>query len=176
MKEKLIIGIDPSGNFHEGKGTTGLCVLVPGTPKFKKVTTISASDYETDMEYWQAHIDFLETWHAQYSIKLAIEDYLVYADKATSQINSKMETPQLIGVLKFWAFQNGVPNIIKSAGIVKPRWTNEILEHKRYIKQHKRGWAVIGVPGNISRHTLDAIRHAVHEDTFGDKEWINDEI
>ena len=56
----LIVALDPSGNYSEGNGTTGVCEL---EGKLATVSDIHAGAYECAEEYWKAHIDtiiFLE--------------------------------------------------------------------------------------------------------------------
>lgn len=165
-RPKYIVGLDPSGNFHEGKGTTGKCILQVGTNKIFRTAPISATTYLTEYEYWDAHLQFLKACLKEYKDDwvISIEDYLLYSNKADAQINSKFETVQLIGIIKMWAWQHGVPLYIRPASQVKTRWTNSILEFKRYIKAnpHGRGWATCYQSASLSRHSMDAIRHAVH--------------
>jgi len=171
--------VDPSGNFHEGKGTTGICALKCGTNKMLSVQPISAKDFKSAEEYWLAHLDMFQGFiDANYHIKLVVEDYLLYETKALAQSNSRMETSQLIGCIRLWCHQKQVPLKIQPASAVKTRWTNEILEHKRYIKHNPsgRGWATNDRERPVNRHCIDAIRHAVHEDMFGDKEWMKNDI
>lgn len=157
---KPIIGIDPSGNFEEGKGTTGFCVLESGTTNIPIIGEISANDYENIYDYWNEHLFHIEPY-----MTVSMEDYLLYADKSDAQINSKFETVQLIGVIKHYCWQHDIPLYIRNAGQVKRRWANNILAHKGYITKCGRGWAATTHPDRkLSRHELDAIRHAVHYD------------
>jgi hypothetical protein len=76
-----------------------------------------------------------------------------------------METCKLIGVLQHHCWLNQIPYKMQTAGTVKSRWSNEILEHKRYIFKAARGYKTpTGI--TINRHCQDAIRHAVHFATF----------
>lgn len=179
-KKNLIVGVDPSGNFHEGKGTTGLITLRPGTNHIKFVNPITAKDFKSPEAYWQAHmVYFQKLIDDGYNIKLVVEDYLLYENKAVAQSNSRMETSQLIGCIRLWCHLNQIPIKIQPASAVKTRWRNDILEHKLYIKKADkgRGWMANHHSVPINRHCLDAIRHAVHEDMFSkDKEWMIHEL
>jgi len=165
MSLDLIMGIDPSGNFEEGKGTTGVCLLERGTTTIYQAFQISAKDWGNTMQYWDIHLAMIEQ-HAPYAVSM--EDYLLYADKSEAQINSKFETIQLIGVIKYHCYINEVRLAIRNAGLVKRRWSNDILEHKGYIvRLGKRGWATTTQPKiRLNGHKLDAIRHAVHYDVL----------
>jgi hypothetical protein len=162
----MILGIDPSGNFDEGKGTTGMCLLEPGTTNITETIEVKATEHSNPYSYWQDNIWQIEPWYT-----VSMEDYLLYADKSSSQINSKFETVQLIGLIKYFCWENDVPLYMRNAGQVKKRWDNDILEHKGYIvKYSKRRWATAYEPDKpISRHVLDAIRHAVHYDLLESK-------
>lgn len=158
MKYKYIIALDPSGSFWEGKGTTGISIFSAIEKKFLKRTFISAKDFNTAEEYWEAHIKFLEE-NINKDTCIVIEDYLLYADKATQQINSRMETPKLIGILQHWCHMNNVPYYMQTASLVKKRWTDEILYHKGYLEKKGKRYTVC-------EHTRDSMRHAVHFATF----------
>ena len=170
MKYKTILSIDPSGNFHEGKGTTGLCILNASTNKIRMTKSISAKSYNTQEEYRDAILIFIAKAVKRYkSLVIVMEDYLLYKHKAETQINSKMETPKLIGVIQYYCWCNKIALSLQPAHMVKNRWCDEILEHKGYIK--KRGGCFI-VPDTkelIDRHAKDAIRHAVHFKNFKNK-------
>ena len=47
MKSRYILALDPSGNFKEGKGITGWCLLDTQTKKIAKFGYISAEMYRT---------------------------------------------------------------------------------------------------------------------------------
>lgn len=166
---KYILALDPSGNYHEGKGTTGWCVFNVADNRISKAGSISAKKYKCMETYWNAHLDLLQEHIDKYgsdNIIVVIEDYLLYASKAADQINSKMETPKLIGVLQWWCYIHQLAYWMQPASLVKKRWTNEILNYKGYIKKDGKTYIVPGVKGDITRHSLDAIRHAIHYATF----------
>jgi hypothetical protein len=167
-----ILGIDPSGSFDEGKGTTGLCLFDVANNDIITSDAIYASKFKTAEDYWMAHTLYLDNKVAKCgkdNIVISIEDFLIYANKAKSLTNSTMETSQLIGVLKMWCKLNNIPYTIRPAVIVKKRWSNEVLEHKGYIYKVGRCWYnKKGQP--LVEHTLDAIRHTIHCYNFENKE------
>lgn len=161
MNKFNIIGVDPSGSYNEGKGTTGLCVLsADGT--LLKHTPVLAEQYPTQLSYWsEVIITIAQLTYDHYPAVLSIEDYVLYATSAKAQINSEMETSKLIGAITMWAYNNGVPIYSRNASQVMNRWKNSILEHKGIIKIEGR--KILDVKDNpINKHCLDAIRHAVH--------------
>lgn len=113
--------------------------------------------------YWYAHIKLLNRLCTKQTI-LVIEDYLLYGSKRDNQINSRMETPKLIGALQLHCYRNHIHYILQPASEVKNRWTDKILDHKGYFCIVGSGTKI----GDkyISKHTKDAIRHAVHFNTF----------
>ncbi len=167
-----IFALDPSGNFHEGKGTTGYAVYNCSTNKICSYGLISSKDYPSMEAYWEAHLSLLDCVLTHYSrVGVVIEDYLLYGTKASNQINSRMETPKLIGVLQYALYQRDRPYHMQPASEVKTRWANNVLVHRGIIVPIKQ--AAYALPGceslAISKHTLDAIRHAVHYANFKNK-------
>lgn len=161
---KYILAFDISGNFLEGKGTTGYTLLNVQDNKLAEVGIVSANSAECQEEYWLNHILLIQRILKDYGKDIVIrcEDYLLYAHKANNQIQSHFETPQLIGVIKYWCYVNNVPLFIRSASTVKSRWTNEILERKGYITKCTSFWLPVGCTKHrLTCHELDSIRHAV---------------
>lgn len=162
-KYNYVLAIDPSGNFHEGKGTTGYCLLDANENKIIEYGYIPSSDFDSIESYWYAHIKLLNRLCTK-STMLVIEDYLLYGSKKDNQINSRMETPKLIGALQLHCYKEHIDYILQPASEVKNRWTDEILDHKGYFCIVGTGTKINGK--YISKHTKDAIRHAVHFNTF----------
>ena len=163
-KSRFILAIDPSGNFKEGKGITGWCLLDTKTHKVAKFGYISAEMYRNQYAYWDAHITLIDSL-AGYAPAIVVEDYLLYGNRATNQINSRFETPQLIGIIKYECYKRGIITYIQTAVSVKTRWNNKILVSKGYLKEKGRGYYIGDVL--VSDHIQDALRHAVHFATFG---------
>ena len=167
MKYNFILALDPSGSYHEGKGTTGYCIFNP-PHNFIELGTISARTYPCMEAYWDAHIkliaNFNEKKHGKHkgNFIVVIEDYFLYANKAQSQTNSRMETSKLIGLIQHYCYKHDIPYYMQAAALVKTRWSDEILEYKGYIKKD-------GARYSQCEHTRDAIRHAVHYANFRNK-------
>lgn len=168
MDYELILALDPSGAFYEGKGTTGWCVFNARDNIVTIIGDIKAQKYSEPESYWHRHLDLIESYHAKYKNRFCIvmEDYFLYEAKAKDQIHSRMETCQLIGIIKHYCWLHNIPYFLQSAGEVKKRWSDEILHHKHYICQKGRGYALPVSQEGIHRHCMDAIRHAVHFATF----------
>ena len=169
MNYKHIFALDPSGNFTEGKGTTGWAILLSDRT-ILECGFIAASSYNTINEYWDAHLELIESILSKYdSVGVVIEDYLLYGNKAKSQINSRMETPKLIGILQQHLWTKGIPYCMQPAAEVKTRWADEVLVAKGFIEKKKNGVTSVPNVGTICRHEKDAIRHGLHFASFKNK-------
>lgn len=169
-----IISLDPSGAFYEGKGTTGICMFDANRMLVNWVDDIKATDFESMEEYWDAHClmiqDTIKYYHFdKKKVIIVIEDYLLYQSKVVDQINSRMETPKLIGVLQHFCWQQGYNYYMQAAARVINRWDDDILVYKKYIRRKGRGFVTLDGE-SISKHKRDSIRHAVHFAEFKNKE------
>lgn len=169
---KYILSLDPSGSFNEGKGHTGW-VVVNRANEVLESGTLFAIDYYTVKDYWDAHEQLIKEFKRKYSdIIVVFEDYLLYAHKTQDQINSRMETPQLLGILKYVLEREQIPYTVQTASEVKRRWTEEILEWKGLLVKQRTNY-YFRTPNNLvktNRHMRDAYKHAVHFNTFKNKE------
>lgn len=160
---RYILSFDPSGNFYEGKGITGWCLFDSQTNKIAKFGYISAQMYKNQIAYWDAHITLVDSFSGYYP-DVVIEDFLIYGNRADSLINSRIETAQLIGVIKYECYKRGIQTEVQTAQMVKRRWTDEILIKKGYLNRKGRR-LYVGTTA-VSDHVRDSIRHAVHYATF----------
>lgn len=156
----IILAMDPSGAFIEGKGTTGYSVWAynEGNYKLLNIGQIAATDYNTAPEYYSAHLELL---HQIKPDTLVIEDYLLYAHKAKQQIGSKMETPKLIGVIEQECFKLNIGIVVQKAADVKTRWNDDILVYKGILEVQGNHYN-IGNIKSVSKHIRDSIRHGIH--------------
>lgn len=161
-----ILAFDPSGNYNEGKGTTGYCIFDISKNAIIRVGYLTANDFSSMESYWNEHITLLLNVVKEYgNVLVVIEDYLLYAHKKDNQINSRFETPKLIGVLQYTCSINNIDYIMQTASSVKTRWTDDILVYKGYVTKSGNGLRLLNGQ-TINRHIKDAIRHAVHASTF----------
>ena len=168
---EYIIAIDPSGAFYEGTGTTGWCVM----DQKRNVLShgyIWAGSYTNAYAYYTAHIIRLQQLMIVYKdCAIVIEDYLLYGNAAASQINSRMETVQLIGILKYKCLELfNIEPVMQTASMVKQRWADRILLLKEIILEKRGKYYVPGDEHVINEHSLDAIRHAAHYVSFKNRE------
>lgn len=164
MSYRYILALDPSGNWEEGKGTTGF-VIMDWNENLIQRGYIAAADYKCPEEYWQAHIDLLFANYKRYKgdLIVVIEDYVLYRDRSLDQTNSKMETCRLLGILQWQCYKLHQPYTMQLAASVKQRWADDLLIREGILR--REGGKLIHSKSNLSLsliHTRDAFRHAIH--------------
>lgn len=150
-----VLAIDVSGNFKEGKGTSGFCLLEDGEPE--SLVDLQAKVFASAEAYWNAHLKFIRYFKPK---AIVMEGYRLYNHKgmkASSQANSELETPQLIGVIKHYCWENDIDLHIQYAAEVKSRWSDKVLVAKGVLEE---GNKFKGKATN--NHKRDALRHALH--------------
>ena len=166
MKTKFnyILAIDPSGNFMEGKGTTGW-ILIDKDENIIDTGVIKAVSHERPEEFWNAHKNLIEYYHNKYKEEMVvvIEDYILYSNRSRSHTNSRMETCRLIGLLQWYCWSIEQPYALQRATEVKSRWADDVLEYDGIIRRSGKLWIhnASGVFLNPD-HKRDAFRHAIH--------------
>lgn len=164
-KYKHILALDPSGNFDEGKGTTGW-VLMNYKEKLIASGAISANDYRSKEEYYEAILELIDKNHIKYrtgGFILVMEEYVLYRDKAVTQTNSKMETCRLLGIIQQHCWRCDIDYTMQLASMVKHRWSDELLLREGIFYSDNRG--IRHTESNYWMNTLhvrDAFRHAIH--------------
>ena len=166
---KYVIGCDPSGNFSEGKGHTGLCVLDRETNVITWTGYTYAGDYDTFEEYYLA--TWKELWRLYHHVcnedaVISIEDYRLYGHKSQAQVNSLLETPRIIGYLLMQFYRYDIDYYIRCAVQVKKRWAEPVLAHYGYIQAKGKGYILPADGHRLVTHELDSIKHAVHCSKF----------
>jgi Holliday junction resolvasome RuvABC endonuclease subunit len=168
----IVLGLDPSGAFKEGKGTTGWCALDTSTLEFLDFGCLQADNYNSAEEYWDAHCALIDRLKRTLLVEhVVMEAFFLYANKAKEHINSTFETCQLIGIIRHHCMLQHIGCSQQRAIDVKNRWDDDVLEYKKIITPHGKRWMLNGTP--INGHTLDAVRHATHYAFFGGKQSVN---
>ena len=157
----IVLAIDPSGNFTEGKGTTGWAAFTKDSLIFCGQIKAESECFTNQHEYYNRHIELIKTINPTIVV---LEDFKLYANKANSQINSRFETPKLIGILELYCYNNNIPVFLQSANEVKERWSDNILVNKKLVEQKGNKFYACG--SITSDHIRDAIRHGMHFITF----------
>lgn len=164
MSYKYIFALDPSGNWNEGKGTTGW-VLMDWNENLLERGYIAAIDYRCPEEYWDAHLDLIYKYNNKYrgNLIIVMEEYVLYRDRSMDQTNSKMETCRLLGLLQWQCWKLQQPYSMQLAASVKQRWADDLLLREGILE--RRDNKLIHRKSNKSVsliHTRDAFRHAMH--------------
>lgn len=158
-----ILAIDPSGNFHEGKGITGFCKY---DGKFFFSFHIKSEPYSSDMKYYSQVVGAILTERPDHVV---VEGYRLYNHRgmsAKTQSNSILETPQLIGIIRWVCFEEEIPLTVQYAVQVKNRWSDEVLvKSGDLIKKGNRFYLPNGCL--ITNHERDAYRHLLHYLKYG---------
>jgi hypothetical protein len=157
-----LLALDISGNFKEGKGTTGICLMIDG--KVVELNDIKAKDFDSAEEYWAAHEDYI---HHLWPDHIVMEGYRLYNHKgmkASTQANSDLETPQLLGFLKMVCYRMEIPYTIQYAADIKTRWSEEVLVRLGILEQ-KGNRHYFNGKSTVTHHR-DALKHALHWDRY----------
>jgi hypothetical protein len=157
----MIIALDPSGNFKEGKGTTGICQIW-NDGKIQKVDEIKADHYKNAEAYWHAHLDYIEYFVHQTDVEVVMEGFRLYGHKSKEQTNSEFETPMLIGLIRHYCWINEIPLTIQFAAEVKTRWSDKILQNSEIIYNKGNSRYLVATDQPLNNHKTDAVRHALH--------------
>lgn len=154
-----ILSIDPSGNFTEGKGTTGWAMFKDG--KLDDFGEIKAEDQNSVELYWLAVIDLLDRTDPD---AVVCESFRLQPGKAPAQSWSHMETPQLIGALRIAAFEYNVKFVLQDPSC-KARIPDNVLVKMKIIEKRNGRHYALDRPTND--HIRDAIRHGVYYHFYG---------
>lgn len=154
----LTLAIDPSGNFEEGKGHTGIARIVDDDWASVRTQSINAKDFETRHQYWSAIKKVIQDLHlAGVRTQVVIESYVTRSNGFT--IGKMPETAMLIGVLVYFCEMYKIPVYFQSPSQAKVRFKDELLvkhipdlERKATGKYYHKGVV-------MNDHERDALRH-----------------
>lgn len=150
-----VLAFDPSGNFSEGKGTTGYSLSLDGNMPHR-LADISAKDYATKHAYWFAHKELIET---AFPDVVVIESYRLFGNKAKEQTGSSLETPQLIGYLEMVCYEMDIPVVLQDPS-TKQRHADPVLVQMGVLERNGQKYYYRGEMTNL--HQRDALRHDLY--------------
>lgn len=156
-----ILSFDPSGNYKEGKGTSGYATSDDGMSM--KLGDIASEGYTSRQAYWDAHRKLIESYKPDVVV---IESYRLFGHKAKSQSGSSLETPQLIGYLEMICFQHEIPCVLQDP-TTKSRHTDDVLVKTGVIEKKGNRYYFKGILTNL--HQRDALRHNLFFNKYGRK-------
>jgi hypothetical protein len=153
-----ILALDPSGNFHEGKGITGWALFNDG--QLEDFGDIRSESCATQMIYWNQIINKIRSvYQKDMDMQLVCESYKLQASKAMAQSWSTLETPQLIGVIRYYCGDFGIPIHFQDPSC-KIRFSDEILVKQGILE--KRNKLYYCQDKKTNDHMRDAIRHGLY--------------
>jgi len=159
-----VLAIDPSGNFVEGKGSTGWILAEveyyrPTKFTILKKGTVSANDYETRYKYWWAVTELFREPVSH----VIVEDYKLYnhkGAKAQMQSYSQLETPRLIGVLEYMLEGLRIPYTFQMATEVRMYTEDTLVYQGLLTRKNKRHLLrVAGLDVSCNEHERMAYKH-----------------
>lgn len=154
-----LLSFDPSGNFHEGKGTTGWALFEDG--ELADFGVIDSKKFENQMDYWWEHQKLIQQLRPDICL---IESYKLFEHKAKSQSWSAMETPQLIGAMMLYCYQWDIPVIFQDPQ-QKQGVNDERLVKLGYLEKKGKKYYCLG--RSTVLHSRDAIRHGIFYYRYG---------
>ena len=102
---------------------------------------------------------FFEVVKSFHPDEIVIESFRLAPQKATAQFWDEMLTPQLIGIFRYWAWENQLPVILQ------PPTAKQAFPDERLKK--------MGLYVDVI-HTRDAIRHGLYRLHFGRRKSAGD--
>lgn len=157
-----VLSFDPSGNFNEGKGTTGYSLSLDSNLPHM-LADIRAEDYKTREQYWFEHKEVIEV---SFPDIIVIESYRLFGHKSKEQTGSSLETPMLIGYLQMVAYEHNIPVVLQDPS-TKQRHSDDILVKTGILEKKSTKYYYKGVLTNL--HQRDALRHDLYFNKFGRK-------
>jgi hypothetical protein len=151
MPKRLMV-FDPSGNFYEGKGTSGWCVFEDG--ELKEFGDIASKIYKHQEEYWIEHTKLISE---KFPDLVLCESYRLYGGaRGKAQIGSSLETPQLIGHIRMFCWTSGIRFKMQSPSD-KVRVADPQLVKLGILEKRGRSYYCMGKLTNL--HIRDSVRH-----------------
>lgn len=164
------IAIDPSGNFEEGKGHTGIAIIDESDWENVKVLSISAKDFPSRHAYWAEIVQTLAKECAGNPVRVVIESYVTRMNGFT--IGKQSETAMLIGVLVWYLEDFCIPYYFQAPSAAKTRFKDELLPkyYPKLVLDTSTGKNRYLYDGKIiSDHIRDAMKHLLYFKRYKEK-------
>lgn len=162
-----LIFIDPSGNFNEGKGHTGIACIENYDWSTLKTKSLSAAHYTSRHQYWDAMISKVLDFRKTADDIVVIESFMI---RTNGFLIGKMpETIQFIGALCWELEQYGVKYTLQTPTQAKARFKDEKLpDYIEGLEHHDNGrYYLNGI--QINEHIRDALKHMLYYIKYGEK-------
>lgn len=156
----ITIAIDPSGNFVDGKGHTGIAEMKDNDWSTVTIKSIDAKKFDSRFEYWTAVKRTIQDYVVERTpIQVVIESYVVRANGFT--VGKMPETAMMVGALLYYCEMCDVPVYFQSPSVAKTRFKDELLP--AYLEQmsfEDGRYYFNGKPTND--HERDALKHLLY--------------
>jgi hypothetical protein len=163
------IAIDPSGNFEEGKGHTGVAIIEDNDWEKVQVFSVSAKDFPSRHAYWNTVLGIISTYRDD-ATNVVIESYVTRMNGFT--IGKQSETAMFIGVLVWYLEHWDIPFTFQAPSAAKSRFKDELLP-KYYPKLEldtSTGKNRYKYDGKlVSDHIRDAMKHLLYFKRYKEK-------
>jgi hypothetical protein len=156
-----ILTFDPSGNFgKEGFGITGWAYFEGG--ELKDFGEVKAEDWDNQETYWHQ----VSALIIQFQVtKVICEGYRLYSGaRGKAQINSTLDTPQLIGYIRMICWHKGIECDIQAPADKKPVDDTRLVRAGVFEKKGNKHYCM---DRSTNLHMRDAIRHGIYYYRFG---------
>lgn len=160
-----VLSFDPSGNYNEGKGTTGYALSLDYNLPHK-LGDIAAKDFTSRQAYWAAHRDLIES---NLPDVVVIESYRLFGHKSKEQTGSSLETPQLIGYMEMVCYDWNIPVILQDPS-TKSRHADDVLTAVNVLVKKGVRYYYKGELTNL--HQRDALRHNLYYCKYNKKKGM----
>lgn len=157
----LTITIDPSGNFEEGKGHTGIARMSDNDWSTVETSSINAKTFDDRHAYWTEIKKLIQDAHLNGDrVQIVIESYVTRMNGFT--VGKMPETAMLIGVLVYFCEMYDIPYYFQNASQAKTRFKDEQLPN--YIPNLElRDTGRYYLNGKlINDHERDALKHLLY--------------
>lgn len=157
----LTIAIDPSGNYEDGKGHTGIAFIEGNAWDTVKTKSINAKDYDSRHAYWSAVKKVIQDVGLEgVKAQVVIEAYVTRMNGFT--IGKMPETAMLIGVLVYFCEMYNIPYYLQNASQAKARFKDNLLpDYVPGLEVNDSGRYYL--KGKLTNdHERDALKHLVY--------------
>lgn len=161
-RKMKVLSFDPSGNYFEGKGTSGFAISLDDNLPHK-LGDIAAEGFSHRQAYWYDHKNLIVVEHPDVCV---IEDYRLFGHKSKQQIGSQLETPQMIGYLEMVCYELDIPVVYQNP-TTKQRHADDVLVKTGVIEKRGNKYYYKGEMTNL--HKRDALRHNLYYCKYGRK-------
>lgn len=159
------IVIDPSGSFSEGKGQTGVTIMLDDDWSSLEMFSVKAKDFSCRHLYWEAIANTFRKEKKE-DVIVIIESFII---RTTGFLMGQMpETIQLIGMLRYYLEKLGYTYVFQAPTLAKSRFRDMALPRYvpgfTYDKDANRYY----LNGNMTNdHMRDALKHLLYFKKYG---------